>query len=326
MNSLLKQLTQIQAVSGQEQYVFAFLKNYLKRQRIAYSEMPHGDIYIGKKNPRLLFTAHVDEVGFKITKINQDGTCQFQDIGWVYPWLFPGQHVQIRTTSNGLVNGIVLYEKAFEKVTRWSQLRIDVGVTSPDGLAKIGIEKGCLGSYKKEYWETEEKIFGTALDNRLGVWSLLYLLVKYKKKLPLDIGFAFTSYEEMTNDGAKITVPFLKPEYLCIVDIMPHSLMDNPKKIHAGTGPYILKKTPDYELPAGWQEIFAHLPHQHISGKSHYLKNSEAKIFQRLGIKNSMNFMYLVKNYHHGTYACEKQAISDTLASMESILQLFLKK
>jgi putative aminopeptidase FrvX len=291
---------------------------------VSFQEMKHGDIYVGSKNPKLLLTAHVDEVGFVVQKLNADGTCEIKDIGWVYPWLLHGREIQVRTKTGEILYGVVLYDKAFDtEINSWKKLRADFGFNSPAELKKHGIEKGSLGTYKKNYWETEHRIFGTAIDNRLGVWTLLQLIAENKEALKKGVSFAFTSYEEMTNDGAKITIPFLKPEYLCVVDVMPHSLLDNPKKMIFDKHPYVLEKTLDYELPVEWKKLLKDIQYYPIKGKSKYLKNSEPKIFQRKGIHNSINFVFPVLNYHHGAYSCHKTAVEATKAALGKIIGKF---
>lgn len=327
MNNLLKQLVEIQAVSGEEKFIFSFLEKFLTEQGIKFEKLSHGDIYVGQKNPELLFTAHVDEVGFQIDGLNKDGTGNFKGIGWVYPWLFPGRDVQVQTEQGQIIYGVVIYDKSFDNnIKTWKKLKIDFGFNSKEDAEKVGVKKGIFGTYKKEYRETEDRIFATAIDNRLGVWKILNLLLTGKEDFVNRFGIAFTSDEEMENAGAKKTIPHINPEYLCIVDVMPHSLMDNPKKNKLSDGPYLLDKTLDYKMPDAWKKILKGVEYRSLSGKSKYLINSEPKMFQKKGFENSINFLTLVGNYHHGTYSVSKQAIDKSVKAMEYILDYFKKQ
>ena len=320
---LLQDLLAIQAVAGEELYIFKFIKEKLKKENILFTELDHGDIVVGKKCPKVLFSAHVDEIGFQITKVASNGRCRIKGIGWVYPWLFPGRDVQVMTADGNIHYGVVVYHDAFSKnINKWNQIDIDFGYDSIEELEAIGIRPGVFGTYKKMYWETPNRIFATSFDNRLSVWLLLNCISKYKKEIMNGmISFAFTSDEEVENIGAKKTIPWVNPEYVCVVDIMPHSLLETAVKLDISDGPYILNKTLDYTLPSGWKLILSDIPFVPINGKSEYLKDSEPKMFQKKGFIESINLMTIVENYHHGTYALHRSAIHKTEEALRKIIK-----
>jgi len=321
---LLLDLVHTQAVSGEEYVIFSYIKNFLRNHKISFKTLKHGDIVVGNMKSKLLITAHVDEVGFQIDKIHDNGICSIKDIGWVYPWLFHGREVQIQTKNGKIIYGLVIYDKAFDiKIDSWKKIKVDFGFDSVQENKKNGIISGLFGTYKKSYWETENRVFASALDNRLSVAMLLDFIVKNPQCLDEGVAFAFTSDEEMENEGAKKTIPYVNPEYVCVVDIMPHSLLENAKKLDLKDGPYILDKTLDYQMPKSWKNILKDVHYQPLRGKSEYLKNSEPKIFQRKGYENSINFLTIMANYHHGVYSCHTEAIEKSYNALEEIVKKF---
>lgn len=319
----LKELLELQSVTGEEHIIFTYLKNLFESNRIEYTELPHGDLVVGQRHPEILFSAHVDEVGFTISKIHESGRCNIKGVGWVYPWLFSGRDVQVTTDDGSIHYGIVVYDKAFnQKITKWNHIKIDFGFDSKQDLLSKGITEGIFGTYKKSYWETDNRVFATSFDNRLSVWMFLALILKYKKLIEHGIiAFAFTSDEEVENDGAKKTIPWVDPKAVCVVDIMPHSLLESAHTLDMSAGPYILNKTLDYSLPNGWKQRLSNIPFVAINGKSEYLKDSEPKMFQKKGYMESINLTTIVENYHHGTYAVRRDAITKTEYALNQIIQ-----
>ncbi|RKX37242.1 MAG: M42 family peptidase, partial [Thermotogae bacterium] len=95
----LKELTEIGGVSGDESRVRDFIASKIKDKVDETHVDKLGNLIAlkkGKKNgKRFLLTAHMDEIGFMVTNIEDDGTLSFSPIGGVDPRVVPGKRVKI---------------------------------------------------------------------------------------------------------------------------------------------------------------------------------------------------------------------------------------
>ena len=52
---------------------------------------------MGRGEPTTVFVAHLDEIGFRITAIRDDGTLDAEAVGGLFPWLWQGQPALVHT-------------------------------------------------------------------------------------------------------------------------------------------------------------------------------------------------------------------------------------
>src|SRR5437773_10547338 len=87
-------------------------------------------------NPRVMLTAHCDELGFLVRFIDEKGFIYFATIGGFDPSTLPGERVQIHT-ANGPILGVIgrkpvhlLQSDERGKAPKLSEMRMDIGVNS----------------------------------------------------------------------------------------------------------------------------------------------------------------------------------------------------
>ena len=86
MNQLLKELTEIPGVSGDEKAVRKAIRDLIEPHVDEWSVDPMGNLIALKKGTgesdlRVMIDAHMDEVGFLITDVMTDGTFKFSTVG-----------------------------------------------------------------------------------------------------------------------------------------------------------------------------------------------------------------------------------------------------
>ena len=96
---LLKQLCEIDGVSGGEEKVADWLKNHLPEDCKVRTDAL-GNLICekkGKQTPKnkLLFSAHMDEVGFIITYIEESGLLRFSSMGGIDTRVVVGKPVRL---------------------------------------------------------------------------------------------------------------------------------------------------------------------------------------------------------------------------------------
>ncbi len=157
----------------------------------------------GKGLPRVVISAHMDEVGFIIMDATEEGLLQFANIGGIDSRVCVSKQVVIgRDRVKGIIGALAIHLQSPEdrkRVLKTDQLYIDIGAKSKDeALAACP-----RGSYV--YFDTRYEEFGDgcvtakALDDRVGCYNMLRLM---EDRYPCDVTYAFVCQEEVGSRGA----------------------------------------------------------------------------------------------------------------------------
>ncbi len=167
---------------------------------------------------RILFAAHIDEIGLYIKKINADGTCAVGQIGNVRPYMYLGQRVRILTGEKD-VFGVIGYLPQMDKGVQVKDFILDLGVSSKEEAEKtvsVGNAIVVDGTYR---YLANGTMAARALDNKISVYIFAELLKRIKGKTDIGIYFAATVGEETTGRGAASAVQSVKPNCAIAIDV-----------------------------------------------------------------------------------------------------------
>ncbi len=181
----------------------------------------------GKGKGKLMLCAHMDEVGFMISDIDEDGFLYFQCVGGIDPKVLPGRGVTVRGYS-GDIKGIIcaksIHMKSAEerkKATPVGKMYIDIGADSKEDAEKY-VEKGDFAVFDSEFIRFGEgMIKGKALDDRCGCTVLCDVMrwIKDSNIIPeYDLYFAFTVREETGMSGATVAAQTVKPDFALVLE------------------------------------------------------------------------------------------------------------
>lgn len=177
--------------------------------------------------PRIMLSAHTDEVGFMITDIEDEGFLRFDTLGGIDPSVLCGRLVTLgdedkRYTGVIASKGIhVQSADERKKVTPIDEMYIDIGTNSREETEKL-IERGDFGTFDTPFLQMGKDgayIACKALDDRLGCALLIEVLrAVADKHLPLDLWFCFTVREEIGKSGAEVTANRLAPDAAIVIE------------------------------------------------------------------------------------------------------------
>lgn len=234
---LLARLCNACAVSGDEDEVRDIVLEQLRPYRDQTSIDALGNILVrrqgnGNDNLKVMLSAHMDEVGLMITheEDKEEGFYRFEVIGGVDVAQLAGRRVWIgRKHIAGVIGAKPIHlSTAEERKSPFSleTLRIDVG---PGNSSKI--EAGDRATFATEFSRIGPSLRAKALDNRIGVATLIELI----KNAPhnLDLMGAFTVQEEVGLRGAKVAAYAFDPQISINLDCTPAN--DLPSLIHSDT-------------------------------------------------------------------------------------------
>ncbi|HUX46378.1 MAG TPA: M42 family metallopeptidase [Desulfosporosinus sp.] len=219
---LLKTLSELNGTSGAEGSVRDFLLQQLEPfvDTLVVDKM--GNLIATKKahlpGPKIMLTAHMDEVALMITDITSDGFLKFQPVGGIDARILVSKPVQMNETLVGVIGSKAIHlQKSSErhKSLNVDQLYIDIGAKSKEDAAS----KVKLGDYA--YFMTKCEPFGEGLykgkafDDRVGCALLVELL---KKDYSFPLVAAFTVQEEVGLRGAKIAAYHVAPDFAIVLE------------------------------------------------------------------------------------------------------------
>ena len=178
---------------------------------------------------RVMVSAHMDEVGFMITEICDDGLLRFDTVGGINVSVLEGRCVTVGD-ERGLVEGLVA-SKAIHHIDRADRnkpnkidkLYIDIGASDREEAEKY-VSVGSFGTFRSEFYlfgEKDEYMKGKALDDRMGCETLLEVMESIYASRPEgdnDIYFCFTVREEIGLSGAKVAANKIMPHMAIVLE------------------------------------------------------------------------------------------------------------
>ncbi|MFZ3071353.1 MAG: hypothetical protein WA110_09580, partial [Anaerolineaceae bacterium] len=172
----------------------------------------------GENRVRVMVAAHMDEVGFMLTKGEEGGLFEFAVVGGIDERQLVGKHVIVgREHVPGVIGAKAIHLTTPEErrsTLKVDQLRIDLGPEG-SGRAKIGDRAG-FGTHLEVLGPS---IRAKALDDRLGVINLIEL-VKHAPE-NIDLLAAFTVQEEVGLRGARVAAYRFDPQVGIALDSTP---------------------------------------------------------------------------------------------------------
>lgn len=217
---LLNKLTQISAVSGNEERICEFITNEVKGfADEVYTDSLNNVIAVKKsKNKdakKLMLSAHTDEIGIIVTYIEKDGFLRFASVGGIS--LFNSINKRV-VFSNG-TTGIVSYEEKIDikKDLKPAKMYIDIGAQDFEKAASL-VSVGDTAVFEGAFYDMNGRVSAKALDDRIGVYALIKAFTDINDTA-FDIYAVFSSQEEIGLRGAKTAAYTIKPDYALAIDV-----------------------------------------------------------------------------------------------------------
>jgi len=217
MKDLIKKLSEAFGPSGNEDEVRDIIKKEVKPYTESVKVDKLGNLIVRKKGKgkKLMFAAHMDEIGFIVSYIDKKGFLRFSNVGGLFPINLLHQRVMFK---NGLV-GVVGEEKRkdLKAVSPLDKLYIDIGAKSKeDAEKKVGM--GEMAVFSREFRDLGDRVVGKAMDDRIGCVVLIEALKRIKNPVN-DLYFVFTVQEEVGLRGARTSAFGIEPDYAIAVDV-----------------------------------------------------------------------------------------------------------
>ncbi|HEV2197073.1 MAG TPA: M20/M25/M40 family metallo-hydrolase [Candidatus Acidoferrum sp.] len=217
--SAFQALVEAYGASGHEENVRKVVLNRLdpRLQRQVQTD-PAGNLslhlgVVDRKARHIAFVAHMDEIGYEVKKIEDDGRLLVSVLGGGYPEYFLGHIVLIHKTDSTSTGGVL------ELPTGWDQsgfewphgprsldesVHVYVGTRSTEETQKLGIKVGDWITIPKEYHPLlGRRANARGFDDRVGCAALVEAVNALGSDLPgRDVTFIWSTEEEVGLKGA----------------------------------------------------------------------------------------------------------------------------
>jgi len=218
---LIKNLTEIYGPSGREEKVRMLIRSEIKNFCKSLKTDALGNLiaYIPPKNKKnakkLMFCAHMDEIGLIIKHIDKKGFLRFSSVGGIFPERILHHRVLF---SNGTI-GVIGVETKPEtpKPPTLENYYIDIGAEDQSD-AKRFIQIGDIACFYQSTEITNNRIVAKALDDRIGCYCLIEAMKNIKRNC-LELYFVFSTQEEVGLRGARTSAFGIAPDYAIAVDV-----------------------------------------------------------------------------------------------------------
>lgn len=221
---LLEELTQAWGVSGREKNVRAIIRREIRDYVDECYTDAMGNLIAYKKgtesenNKKIMYTAHMDEIGFQVTHIEGDGRIKVYSVGWTWTSSIYNDKVIFQNGVIGVVGCDGPVEEAHNKA---QSLYIDIGCTSKEETMKY-VKPGDYCGFIGKYYELQnDRICAKSLDDRVACYVLIEAIKKNQGQYPNDIYYVFTVQEEVGCRGSVVAAERIKPEIGVSVDVTP---------------------------------------------------------------------------------------------------------
>lgn len=225
---LLKELSEVAGAPGFEGNVRSIVERELKEYADSMEVDNMGNLTVFKKGTlkkgrkKLMAAAHMDEIGFMVNFIDDQGYIRFSPLGGFDPKTLSSQRVVIHGDKGDVVG--VMGGKAAHLMTAADRKKgpelkdyfIDTGLPKKE-LEKL-ISIGNPVTRQRDFIQMGECVNGKSLDNRMLVFVLIETF-KRIKSCPYDFYAVFTTQEEVGIRGAKVAVHRIQPDIGICLDV-----------------------------------------------------------------------------------------------------------
>ncbi len=202
---VLAPLVEAYGVSGREGPVRDLVRSLLPAWAHAETDTA-GNLWVtaGSGDPLVVLVAHLDEIGFEVKGVRDDGQLLLEARGGFFPSLYEAEPALVHT-PNGIVPGV--FPPRDSTVVRRSpgELRVDVGTADRAGTEALGITIGSMVTMPKRYVRlANARATGRSFDDRVGCAALLLAMRRLDPAKPHHaVTFVFSVREEIGLEGAE---------------------------------------------------------------------------------------------------------------------------
>jgi len=228
----LKELTEAKGISGDEKEASRVMKKYLEGYADEFDYDNLGSLIAIKKGTddvKVMLSGHIDEVGFIVSYIEEDGFLRISPVGGWWPHVLPSQRVSVKTLDDKVYMGVIgsipphgMKPEVRSKVMDLKDLYVDLGVSNKQEVLDLGINIGDSVIPYTEFMVMNNKdyVCSKAFDDRIGAAVVVEVMRNLKGKKHNNTLYSVGSVqEEVGLRGARTATYKVRPDVAIAIDV-----------------------------------------------------------------------------------------------------------
>lgn len=213
---VLSSLVATYGVSPNEKQVRDYILTQLpKWSKPIVDEKGNIVVTFGKGKEHIAFVAHMDEVGFLVDSILEDGRLSIKEVGGFFNWVWEGHAALVHTDTKAIAAVFEPrsnYMTANKRANNGVPLLVYAGFNSRAAAMEAGVKTGLAVTMPKKMIRlSEAKATARGFDDRVGCAALLLVLNNlHPDELPYKVTFVWSVGEETGLVGSTYAEKFLK--------------------------------------------------------------------------------------------------------------------
>lgn len=240
---MLKEYTEAFGVSGCEDEIRQMIKNNVEGMgNVSCDTIGNLIVHKAGKGKKVMLAAHMDEVGFIVTRIKEDGRVMIKPVGGINPGILASKRIILgKNRVPGVIGAKPAHLQDEEERRRPVDIKglfADIGASNREEAEKY-LCIGDYGVFDSSYVDMGRFVKSKALDDRAGCAVITKVL---KENYNLDLYGVFTVQEEVGLRGAGPASFSIRPEYAIIIEGTICSDTTAPEKDYVttcGAGPAV---------------------------------------------------------------------------------------
>lgn len=221
MISELRELCLLNGTSGDEARVREYIQSRINADEVTVDNL--GNLIVfkrGKKTPKnkIMLAAHMDEVGFMITDISEDGFLSIGAVGGINSAVAIGRALRLESGALGVIGTKALHQQSKEErgeMPDFDEMYIDIGASSRKEAERLA-PRGSCAYFDADFFEFGDGfIKGKAIDDRAGCLVMMDMI---NSEPEYDAWYAFTVQEEVGTRGAKAAAFSIAPNIAIVLE------------------------------------------------------------------------------------------------------------
>jgi len=224
---LLKRLCETPGIPGREDQVRAVVIEELRPLVDDVRVDVMGNVIAtkaGKGGPRVMIAAHMDEIGFMVSYVDDHGFIRIHPVGGFDPRVLAAQRVLVHASDGRVFRGalqfsgkpIHLLAASEIKAIKMEELFVDIGL--PADEVKSAIEIGDMVTLDRPLEEVGRCVMSKALDDRVSVFVMIEAL-RALQGGNAEIVAVATTQEEVGLRGARTSAYAVDPDISIALDV-----------------------------------------------------------------------------------------------------------
>ncbi len=251
---LLAKLVNVDGVAGFEQEVRQVMGEELSNFDIMEDNIGSFVAYKnGTEDLKLMLAGHLDEVGFMVARITDEGFIYMKPVGGWFSQVVLAQKFRITTRSGAKIHGVtgstpphILSADERNTPVKLEDIYLDLGVNSKEEVTNLGVNIGDMITPAIDFttMNNPDYLMGKAFDNRVGCYIVCEVMNRLKDaETKANVYGVGTTSEEIGLRGAKTVTNLVKPDVAIAIDTTIDASVpktNNRVQAKTGEGPVVL--------------------------------------------------------------------------------------